>query len=85
MQNSVIRPIVASMDHELSTLSAAMINDQGRASAGRLNESWKHLVDALAMAPEPTRLCPKCGNLGMQAATVCGYCWTKLAPLEPSE
>jgi len=29
------------------------------------------------------RVCPKCGHLGMAAATRCGYCWTKLTPLVP--
>ena len=32
--------------------------------------------------PIPTlRACPVCGKNGMAAATLCGYCWTKLTPV----
>ncbi len=27
------------------------------------------------------RPCPKCGRLGNAAATLCGYCWTRLSPV----
>src|SRR3954454_25219154 len=32
---------------------------------------------ATATAKRP---CPKCGRLGNPAATLCGYCWSKLTP-----
>lgn len=28
--------------------------------------------------------CPRCGRRIMAAATVCGFCWTKLAPPPPT-
>jgi hypothetical protein len=39
------------------------------------------LVDQLALGSEPeVRECPVCKHIGMRAATLCGYCWTKLTP-----
>lgn len=29
------------------------------------------------------RKCPTCGSMGMAEATLCGTCWTKLAPVAP--
>ena len=80
MENSATRALVAAMDRELSALSRAAASDKG-VSLGRLQDSWKRLVDDLGLAPEPTRACPACGQLGMREATLCGYCWMKLAPL----
>ncbi len=49
-----------------------------------LRTCWVELVDALALGPAPElRDCPSCGKSGMRAATRCGFCWTKLAPLAP--
>src|SRR5947208_10811605 len=32
---------------------------------------------------KPQRIdCPKCGSRIMSAATMCGYCWAKLTPVE---
>jgi hypothetical protein len=31
------------------------------------------------------RRCPVCQHIGQRAATLCGYCWTKLTPLPPLE
>jgi hypothetical protein len=43
--------------------------------------SFADLVEQLALGPEPeVRECPVCGRPGMRAATLCGYCWTKLTP-----
>lgn len=47
-----------------------------------LQSSWRSLVDALAVAEAPaTRECPRCHRTVMRAATLCGWCWTKLTPL----
>jgi len=36
--------------------------------------------------PEPeVRTCPTCRHIGMSNATLCGYCWTRLTPLEPTD
>jgi hypothetical protein len=29
----------------------------------------------------PTRACPACGKTIMAAATMCGFCWTRTAPV----
>jgi hypothetical protein len=80
MENSGTRAWVAAVDGELSAFSSVVAGDRGL-SLGRLQDSWKRLVEDLALAPEPTRACPECGELGMREATICGYCWTNLAPL----
>lgn len=43
-------------------------------------------VAVLSLPPdEALRMdCPTCGMRIMAAATVCGYCWTKLAPPAPA-
>ena len=46
-----------------------------------LTRAWDSLVLHLALGPVPdTRACPSCGREIMRAATVCGYCWSKLVP-----
>jgi hypothetical protein len=48
-----------------------------------LQLAWDQMVGALALSPAAVmRDCPHCGNQGMGAATLCGYCWKKLTPLE---
>ncbi len=50
-------------------------------SRSALHIAWGQLVRVLA--PEParaTRKCPRCGNVAMREATLCGYCWKKLVP-----
>jgi hypothetical protein len=47
----------------------------------QLRAAWQRLVVALDLGPEPTvRACPRCGELGMRAATRCGHCWSTLVP-----
>ena len=51
-----------------------------------LHAAWSRLVGTLALGPaRATRICPRCGNVGMREATLCGYCWKKLAPLDGAE
>jgi len=46
-----------------------------------LHAAWSQLVGRLALGPAPAmRNCPRCGNVGMRDATLCGYCWKKLVP-----
>lgn len=85
MENSNIRELVALMDHELSASASLNVTEEGKASVIPLKETWKRLVDALALPAEPTRVCPKCGKLGMQQATLCGYCWTRLAAVRTGD
>jgi hypothetical protein len=69
---SRLRTLVAAVEAEIAGLAVAPTS---------LSTSWAALVGQLALGPEPaTRACPKCGELGMFAATLCGHCWTKLTP-----
>ena len=56
----------------------------GRGADGQVSSlarAWSRLVTILAVEPRrATRACPRCGELGMRDATVCGYCWSKLVP-----
>jgi hypothetical protein len=74
-----LRAAVAAVDGALSQPSVA----GEAASPGRLEAAWHELVELLALGPEPDyRECPTCGATAMREATVCGHCWTHLAPLE---
>jgi hypothetical protein len=69
-----LRAIVAAVDREVAQLP-------GDATSA-LRRSWTELVALLALGPPPElRQCPVCGHVGMRAATLCGYCWTRLSPL----
>jgi hypothetical protein len=72
-----LRAVVANIDHELLRLPR---RTTGPEEANGLFDSWSALVKQLALGPAPDlRRCPKCNNLGMRAATLCGYCWSKLS------
>jgi hypothetical protein len=67
-----LRPLMAKMELEMSALPA----DQA------LRSTWGELVAVLALGPEPqTRVCPRCGGVGMRAASRCGNCWVTLERL----
>ncbi len=66
-----LRTLVAGMEHELTLLPSA--------DATGVRAAWLKLVEAMALGPSPlTRVCPKCGGIGMRDATRCGSCWTNL-------
>ncbi len=78
MDPSQLRPLVAAVQERLApaTAPASTIEDKEK-----LVGAWDSLVHHLALGPAPEmRVCPQCGRSGMRAATVCGYCWTKLTP-----
>jgi len=80
-----VRAAVGTMDREVALLGAgiSMGEPDGLES---LRFSWRALVDALALGPEPEyRDCPHCGATGMRAATRCGNCWKLLVPPPTSE
>lgn len=59
------------------------IADLPRDGSVALQAAWSQLLRALALEPQrPTRNCPRCGNSGMANATLCGYCWMKLVPID---
>lgn len=69
-----LRASVAAMDQEMSQIPPPPA----------LQAAWADLVQALALGPAPqTRECPTCHGIGMRAASRCGHCWAKLAPLPP--
>jgi hypothetical protein len=73
-----LRALVATIDRELSRLPRSTATE----GTDGLIVSWAELVKVLALGPVPeVRECPVCKHIGMLAATLCGYCWTKLSPL----
>ncbi len=67
-----LRAAVEQVDREIAALPGP---------SSILHAAWSQLVGALALGPAPaTRKCPRCGNVGMRDATLCGYCWKKLVP-----
>lgn len=81
-ERSRFRTIVATMEREIALLPIQAAADDSGATEGRLRACWADLVEALALGPEPAmRECPVCKHLGRRAATLCAYCWTRLAPL----
>ena len=75
MQNGRLHAAVDVVDRDLARLCAENLDDANRAIVAALSSSWRDLVKLLALGPEPElRDCPECGNAGMRAATLCGYC-----------
>jgi hypothetical protein len=74
-----LRAVVATIDHELLRLPR---RTTGVEEIDGLFDSWSVLVKQLALGPAPQlRRCSVCNHLGMRAATLCGYCWSRLSPL----
>ena len=81
-KRSRLRTTIAAIEHQLARLPAEVTKDNGVTLADGLRASVADLVGQLALGPEPAyRQCPVCQRIGMSVATVCGHCWTKLAPL----
>ena len=78
---SRLRAIVATVDGEISRLTLPVTTEDSKSQPNGLRVSWDQLVEQLALGPEPeVRECPVCHRIGMRAATICGYCWTRLTP-----
>jgi hypothetical protein len=78
---SRLRTTVAKMEAEIAQLLTHVGNEDASSPANGLRASFAALVAQLALGPEPeVRECPACGQIGMRAATRCGYCWTPLTP-----
>jgi hypothetical protein len=76
---SRLRATIAMIECELARLPRPVAGDASGTSPTGLLASFADLVEQLALGPEPeVRECPVCKHTGMRAATVCGYCWTKL-------
>ena len=79
-----LRTIVDTIDRQLSCLPKPTVAGGRDALPGELAMCFAELVKLLALGPAPeSRQCPICKHSGMRAATRCGYCWMKLAPLTP--
>jgi hypothetical protein len=71
-----LRAIVATIEQEISHLAKPATTES------KLIVSWSQLVNLLGLGAAPAvRQCPVCRQIGMRAATRCGFCWTKLLPL----
>lgn len=77
---SKMRTTVAAIDREIARLTKEEASD-GQHQLGGLTGAWAELVAQLALGSEPeVRECPTCKGIGIRAATLCGFCWTKLEP-----
>jgi hypothetical protein len=82
VEGARLRTIVEEVDREISQLKLRSSTQDGARSPRGLVVSWAELLKMLALGTAPQlRECPVCHHLGMRAATLCGYCWTKLLPL----
>jgi hypothetical protein len=73
-----LRAIVTTIERELSHLAQPAATE----AMDDLLVSWGELVTLLGLGAAPKeRRCPICHHSGMLAATRCGFCWTRLAPL----
>ena len=80
-KRSRLRATIAAIERELARFPTEVTNDNRATPADSLRASVADLVGQLALGPETAyRQCPVCKRVGMRVATVCGYCWTKLAP-----
>jgi len=78
---NTLRLIIRNVEGDIRRLTDSSRTDQDDESAVRLRASWSELVEMLDLGPVPDlRECPYCHNLGMRAATRCGYCWKSLIP-----
>ena len=78
MDERTLRTLMVAVETGITrTTQLAVTPDDKKA----LTHAWEALVQHLALGPAPeTRGCPGCGREVRLAATVCGYCWSKLAP-----
>ncbi len=80
MNNTELRALMARMQEQVTRSAEGASAENGKALEG----AWANLSQHLAVGPAPdTRDCPACGKTVMTAATVCGYCWTKLSGSHP--
>jgi hypothetical protein len=77
---SRLRAILATIEKEIGRLPTTDAEDSTSPRHGLL-AAVASLSSQLALGPEPeVRSCPTCHKIGMRAASVCGFCWTKLTP-----
>ena len=83
MRPGDLRSIVEALDREMARLHVRGVVP-GTYTVQLLG-SWAKLVEHLALRPPPElRACPRCGGVGMRAATRCRSCWATLEPRAPA-
>jgi hypothetical protein len=66
--------------HQIEQELAGLPREDG--TPQKLRVLWSSLVSLMALEPlHELRECPTCKQVGMRAATRCGNCWARLAPL----
>jgi len=76
-----LRATVATIEREANRLLRLLTDEEGRVPKNLLQASCADLVAQMALGPEPeVRRCSVCEHLVMRDATLCGHCWTRLAP-----
>lgn len=78
-----LRTLLTKVETQAAAVASVASTDEERTRAAELGASVAALVKLIGLGPAPElRDCPSCGRSGMRNATLCGYCWTKLAPVE---
>jgi hypothetical protein len=82
MNQDEIRTLLGTLDTQIAGVTALASTDDGREQSAKLASTFAALVRQLDLGEAPERrTCPHCGKSGMRKASICGFCWTKLAPL----
>ena len=80
---SELRSLIAGVRDQINKTSSLATTDELRSNASALGGSFAALEKFMNLGPFPDlRDCPRCGQMGMAKASVCGHCWVKLAPVE---
>lgn len=76
-----LRATLATIEREAARLLRLLTDEEGRVPKNVLQASCAELIAQMALGPEPeVRRCSVCEHLVMREATLCGHCWTRLAP-----
>lgn len=74
-----IRPLLTEVETKLAVI-AVKLTDNG--ALADLQKAWSALVQGLDLQPEPKmRACPNCTREIRVAATLCGFCWSRVTPI----
>jgi hypothetical protein len=83
LERARLRVLVSVIDRKLA--GGKLSDGERPRQTDELTASWDEVVRLLALGRAPEiRDCPTCGNVGMRAARLCGYCWEKLPSLPPA-
>ena len=78
MEHVRVRELIANIERDLMNREALSENEPR--SIAELREDWAALVKFLAIPPAPeVQPCPHCGGEIRRGATLCKFCWKKLA------